>query len=233
MFIDFHTHILPGIDDGARDVNMSLKMLSTLQKQGVGVVAVTPHLYWHRQPLSEFILNRQEALNVLLANQYEGMPIIVPGAEVYIEHGIRYEDVRPLCYADTNYILLELPYSNYQNWFLEEVYHLCLTRSVIPVFAHLDRYIDMYSENAMEEILDYQDAVIQINQEAILDGEHRNTVLKWIKEGRPVVFGSDCHDLKYRTSRELCLQAILKSKLGKDWLEDYEKFTLNLIGKSK
>ncbi|MDD2363064.1 MAG: capsular polysaccharide biosynthesis protein [Oscillospiraceae bacterium] len=233
MFIDFHTHILPGIDDGASDISMSLEMLSILQKQGVGIVAATPHMYLHRQPLSEFMLQRQRSLNLLLANQYEGMPSIVPGAEVYIERGIRHVDIRPLCYGDTNYILLELPYSNYQSWFLEEVYHLCLTQSMIPVFAHLDRYIDMYSDTAMEEILDFDDAVIQINQEAVFDSGYRNTVFKRIKEGRPVVFGSDCHNVKYRTSKEGRLQSILKSKLGSAWLENYEKFTLNIIGKSK
>ena len=230
MFIDFHTHILPGIDDGAVDVEMSLEMLAMLKKQGVGIVTATPHFYAHRQSVSEFLQKRRQSLESLLARKYEGMPAIVPGAEVYIERGIRYLELRPLCFGETDYILLEFPYMEFQSWMLEEVYHLCLTQSMIPVIAHLDRYIEMYSESAIEEILDFDDAVIQVNQEALFDNQSRHAVLRWIKERRQVIFGSDCHNLSTRSSREARAQSVLQSRLGRQWLNGYEEFTLNLIG---
>ena len=43
--IDFHSHILPGIDDGSKDPEMSLKMVAALQEQGVDTVCATSHFY--------------------------------------------------------------------------------------------------------------------------------------------------------------------------------------------
>ena len=53
--IDFHTHILPGLDDGARDVEMSALMLKSLRDQGVERVVLTPHFYSDQPPVSSFI----------------------------------------------------------------------------------------------------------------------------------------------------------------------------------
>ncbi len=227
--IDFHAHILPGIDDGARDLDMSLAMLSMLEKQGVGIVAATPHFYAHRQPIETFLQERQHALDLLLSKRYEGMPVIAPASEVYLERGIRNIDLGPLCYGETNLLLLELPYTTYQSWFLEEAYNLCLSQSITPVFAHLDRYLTMYPKDAINEILEFDDAIIQINHGALFSGQRRKAVIKWIKEGRTVLFGSDCHNLKSRCSLESQAQSVIESKLGKGWLTGYEEYSLRIL----
>jgi protein-tyrosine phosphatase len=157
------------------------------------------------------------------------MPVIVPAAEVYLERGIRDLDLRPLCYAGTDLILVELPYTNYQSWFLEEVYHFCLSQSLTPVFAHLDRYLTMYNQEAIREILDFDDAVIQINHEALFEGQSRKALLGWIKEGHPVLFGSDCHNLTNRSPRNSQAQSVIKSKIGKNWLAGYERYSQKMI----
>ena len=63
--IDFHTHILPGIDDGSRDTEMSLAMLEAEMSQGVNTVVLTPHFYAHRRSIGHFLEKRQHALEKL------------------------------------------------------------------------------------------------------------------------------------------------------------------------
>ena len=46
---EYHCHILPGIDDGAKDVETSLEMIETMKSQGVDRIIATPHFYAHRE----------------------------------------------------------------------------------------------------------------------------------------------------------------------------------------
>lgn len=53
--IDFHSHILPGIDDGSRDVSMSLELLKESRNQGIGAVVATPHFYANNNTIDRFL----------------------------------------------------------------------------------------------------------------------------------------------------------------------------------
>ena len=59
--IDIHTHILPGMDDGARDVKEALSLIDLLRKQGVSGAVLTPHYYPHEETVNEFLKRREEA----------------------------------------------------------------------------------------------------------------------------------------------------------------------------
>lgn len=228
MIVDFHSHILPGVDDGAQDLKMSLDMLTILKKQGVGLVAATPHFYPHRQPLTEFLHNRQQAYEKLKSQWEDDTPGIMLAAEVYVERDIHKLDLHPLCYDNTDLLLVELPYT-YHHWSLEEVYNLSINQSIKPVFAHLDRYMKMYSQDEVEEILSFDNAVFQFNHNALFHHETRHAVVKLIKQDYPVIFGSDFHNFESRISRWLKARSVLKSKLKAKWLEQYDEFCMDLI----
>ncbi len=72
-FVDIHTHILPGFDDGAKDLEVSRALLTTLVEQGVGTVVATPHFYPNREDLGTFVRRRQIAVDKLLS--LEGMSV--------------------------------------------------------------------------------------------------------------------------------------------------------------
>lgn len=232
MLVDFHTHTLPGIDDGAHDVKTALAMLSELKKNGVGIVAATPHYFAHEQTVPDFLLKRKSSLDSLLSEHSGDTIKIVPAAEVYVERGIRHLDLRPLCYQNTDYLLVELPYTTYQTWYLEEVYNLCLKQSLTPVFAHLDRYTKKYSHESINEILDFDNSVIQINISALLDIKTRRFVMNLIKQRYPVIFASDCHGLRSNIKNIPKARSVLKFGLGDKWIEDYDRFSLSLIGEN-
>ena len=86
---DLHTHILPGMDDGARNVQESLDLLRMEWEQGVHTVVLTPHLYRDRENLSHFLHRRERAveelewaLDGLPVQARENLPQLILGAEV-------------------------------------------------------------------------------------------------------------------------------------------------------
>ncbi|MBR1629024.1 MAG: capsular polysaccharide biosynthesis protein, partial [Lachnospiraceae bacterium] len=82
MVIDFHTHVLPGIDDGARDLETSIEMLDKMKKQGVDLVVATPHFYADRMTVDGFLKNREKAFEAVESRRRDGWPKVMKGAEV-------------------------------------------------------------------------------------------------------------------------------------------------------
>ena len=80
---DMHSHILPGIDDGAPSVEKSLVILNELKKQGVTNVCLTPHFYTNEISAEDFAAQRQHAIDNLMPHIPDGMKVVV-GAEVYV-----------------------------------------------------------------------------------------------------------------------------------------------------
>ena len=67
MLTDHHSHILPGIDDGAKNVEMSLEMIRALKQQGVERIVATPHFYAHREDgIDAYLQKRQHAFDTLM-----------------------------------------------------------------------------------------------------------------------------------------------------------------------
>ena len=58
--IDFHSHFLPGMDDGSRSVSESINMLKALEKQNIDIVVATPHFYLDMNSVSSFLKRREE-----------------------------------------------------------------------------------------------------------------------------------------------------------------------------
>jgi len=211
MFTDYHSHVLPELDDGAKSVSESLKMLESLANQGIERSVATPHFYAHREKdIENFLRKRLESFKKLSS---EEIPVkeIKLGAEISIENGIsEYDGIENLAIEGTRLILLEPPYNGYFKNLPDEVYNISCDYKLKPIIAHIHRYAGFYKKSEMEEILNL-DAVFQINNEAFQNFSERHFVKFLIKEGYPVIFGSDCHNM---TSRMPNFDLLLK-KAGK------------------
>ena len=80
---DMHSHILPGVDDGCKTVEDSLKLINIHIKNGVKNIALTPHYYSNEISMDDFIANRQEAFETLKPFLPDGVSVCL-GAEVYV-----------------------------------------------------------------------------------------------------------------------------------------------------
>jgi len=230
--IDFHSHILPGIDDGAQDVETSIKMLSVAGESGVKTILATSHCHpMNQERIDIFLEKRSDAFNVLsgaIKKQKAKLPTIIPAAEVHIYDGLHeLSGIEKLCISGTNYILLEMPYGQWKDYAFEEIYQL--TRlGFRPIMAHLDRFLDR--KKSFSEIFSLN-PLIQINSSAFIESATRKKMLQLFESGHIQVLGSDTHNLSTRSPDVAKAYSIIEKKLGKEYV-DYINESGNAILKN-
>jgi len=197
MLTDYHCHILPGIDDGAYDVDTSLAMIETMKEQGVERIIATPHFYaYEERSLTEYLIRREIAYESIA--DFAAVQNIMLGAEIAIEHGIsKIHGIDRLAVEDTGNILLELPFRDLEDWMLEEIDAIASEYGLTVILAHVHRYLEYYSAENMEKLLK-TDAVFQFNNEAFLLERNRDLLKQLIDDKKRIVFGSDAHNMGAR-----------------------------------
>ena len=122
--IDFHSHILPGIDDGSENVETSLQMIAALKEQGVDTICATSHFYATERTPQRFLFRREEAFEALKASLPADAPKILLGAEVLYFPGIAHmEELPELCLEGTNLLLLEMPFERCYGYRAQRTIH--------------------------------------------------------------------------------------------------------------
>lgn len=198
---DVHCHLLPGMDDGAKNEEVSLAMLEEDYWQGVTHIAATPH-YYPRETVDQFLMRRvaaaQRLAESLLECQWEEHPSVVLGAEVAYHNGLIYEEkLQRLCIGDSNYLLLEMPFAKWEPSVLRDVQMLRRTRGIMPIIAHLERFFAFEDKQTIQELLD-MDVKIQMNAEYILNPKTQKKAKKLLQSGAVDLLGSDSHNMENR-----------------------------------
>jgi len=137
--IDLHCHILPGIDDGAPDMDASLAMARTAVDNGIESIVATPHVSLDYPTEPEAISQGVGELNLALVRS--GIPLaVLPGAELAPSSLGDMDDAAllPLCLAGGRTVLVESPYVPGVHW-LEELLFDLQARGFRPVLAHPER----------------------------------------------------------------------------------------------
>lgn len=197
---DLHTHILPGMDDGAKTVEQSLQMLQMQLEQCVDTVVLTPHFYRERETVEEFLSRRGKAMAQLTAALPANAPQLLLGAEVAWFPGITGEDLEQLCIEGSRNVLLELPYSSWSESLLEELMDFTRLTGLDPILAHVDRYLSLQKDGQIEALINMGFAM-QLNAETVLKPFGCQKARKLLRRGAWYL-GSDCH----RTDRRVpCL----------------------------
>ncbi|MEE1075636.1 MAG: CpsB/CapC family capsule biosynthesis tyrosine phosphatase [Acutalibacteraceae bacterium] len=195
---DIHSHILPSIDDGASDIDISLLLLEELENQGVTHLALTPHFYTQYEEvenrLEEFIEAREYAYNQL-KECYSGGLTLTFGAEVHLSENILLiKNLKTLCYRSTNFMLIEMPYnSTFPDNEVEILSELINKHKIIPVIAHIERYPALLKNKQLLNTLKEMGCIMQINTESLNKLFLKGKIIKLIKEGYVTVLGSDTH----------------------------------------
>ena len=218
--IDMHCHILPGVDDGARDVETSLAMLEASRAQGVQYMVATPHFYATRDRVDTFLDRRREAWETLKPRMGADYPGIVLGAEVAFFRGIsRAERLEALKIEGTDCILLEMPFRPWSEDDVDEVSEILEKHGYTIILAHIERYLAMrgnadYIGNLLE-----LPVLAQINAESLLDWRQRGKLIKMVRNGQVHLLGSDCHGIHHRPPNLGEGREILRRKTGTEYLD--------------
>ena len=194
--IDFHCHILPGMDDGAQTPAASLELLRQAAEQGVLAMVCTPH-YYPEETVGCFLERRREALRQMTEaadREKLSLPRLILGAEVAYYPGIlKNVELERLCIGDTRYMLLELPFEPWAPFVLREIYELTLTRDIIPVIAHLERYRRLQKKSVLTQLME-MGFPVQANSSFLLDNRTARRAKRLVRSGQIHLLGSDCHD---------------------------------------
>ena len=215
---DWHSHLLPGIDDGSKSVEESIALLSMLRDQGVDEVVATPHFDAARDEPRVF-LKRRDTAYAALREQIDGesMPRITLGAEVAYFFGIsNMAELELLAIGDTGLLLLEMPMERWGRYTVDEILRIIRSGRVRIVLAHVERYIGFGNSAAISELCD-AGVKLQSNASFFIGLRTRRRALTMLKKRQIRFLGSDCHSLVMRPPRIARAMEIIVKKLGNNF----------------
>ncbi len=233
LSVDFHTHILPHVDDGSASVSNTVKMLEMEYSMGIKTVVATPHFYADADTPDEFLFRRQAALEEIRSNIIDtsGLPKIILGAEVLYFDGIENWDILDkLAIEGTKYILIEMPGAPFSKRSLETLAKFKETTGYTPIIAHLDRYISLFKTFNLPQLLSEMDVLVQLNASSFLKFPNSVFALKLLKTGKIHLLGSDCHNLTSRLPNIDEAQRVITEKLGKQYINRLIEFENLILG---
>ena len=200
--IDFHSHILPKVDDGPDRIRDSLTMLRRSFQQGVNLIVSTSHFYANEEYPRDFLRRRNgsfRALHNAMLMSPEVYPQIILGAEVLYFPGISdAEEIGSLMIGASKSILIEPPMAPWSDAMLDESARLGRNLDCTPVIAHVDRFMEMLHDGTLMDRVRQRDMWVQVNAEYFLNPKTVKTAIHHLKKGDIQLIGSDCHNLYSR-----------------------------------
>ncbi|MBQ8000141.1 MAG: hypothetical protein IJ298_02850 [Ruminococcus sp.] len=215
---DLHTHILPGVDDGAKTAEDALELISSLKSQGICNICLTPHFYTHHESIEDFLERRTASARNFLPIVPDDVCVKL-GAEVYVTKYLFSEerDMTPLCIEGTSFMITEF---SYDSTFSDNTMRLITAlrdRGITPVIPHVERYPFLLKNKKRLEELIYSGIIIQSNAVSFTQFSTKRKLIKLLKDGCIHVLSSDAHSTN-RNSPLAMTAAVeyIKSKCGDD-----------------
>ena len=229
--LDFHTHILPNIDDGSRSVDESRQMLDRMREQGVKTLVATPHFYANDESVDNF-LSRRDAAMEELKGLSDKIPDIFLGAEVRYYEGIsRMPDLKKLRIQNSGLLLLEMPFRQWTEYAIKEVIDIACQGGITPVIAHVERYLFLQNKEVAKRLL-ANGVLFQANSD-FLTGCRKRRAIQMIQKGQIHFVGSDCHNLTDRPPNVAEAFALMEKRLGKAFAATFADYGHEWILQSK
>lgn len=221
-FWDIHCHIIPGVDDGSKDLEMSKSMLDMSYEQGVRNMIATPHYYpGHRNASPEHVAAAFEELRNYAENRYPDFHLY-RGNEIYYRDSVTeaIEKNEILSLAESRYVLLEFAYTIGFKDLKKAVYKVS-SHGYYPILAHIERYECLHNQVKLVEELVREGAYIQLNGENFHSGfivTNRAYCVKLIREGLVNFIASDTHNISERKPNLGIAYEYLVPKVGHEIL---------------
>lgn len=229
--IDIHSHILPGIDDGSKNLRMSMGLIDMLIDQGIDTVAATPHFYADRVSVEKFLSRRQRAYESLaeaLEKEPKALRILL-GAEVAYYSGISsLEGLDSLCIGDSGTLLLEMPLSAWSEYMISEVLNISCS-GITVVIAHIERSLPRQKKENIWRLIE-NGVVIQSNASFFNSVVTRGKAMRLLRSGFIHLLGSDCHNLTDRPPAIGSAYEHIEKKLGRSYVERISETGNALLG---
>ncbi len=216
---DIHSHILPGVDDGSKDIEMTKEMLGMAYEQGVRVMIATPHYSMRsREDKIERVRKAYEKTVEMAEECYPDMKILL-GSEVYMEPGMldRIKQETTITMNQSKYVLCEYSFTGAYQEMYGSLQELVRARFK-PILAHVERYQCLRERwDRMQELRELG-VLMQINAESL----QGNVFDKNFRYGKSLIkndmidfIGTDAHDMQRRAPRIQKAEETLIKLLGR------------------
>jgi len=200
MEVDIHSHLIPNIDDGAKDMEEAIMLIKELSSLGYKKLITTPHINDLFQNKKNDIITRY----LILKNELIKRKIQIKlelGAEYYIDDLFRelLGKERLLSFGDKNYLLFEFSYFTEPRDIENLIYDIIL-EGYTPLLAHPERYIYWHNNFNQYQKLKEMGVFFQLNLNSIggfYNKDIKNIAEKLIKNSYIDFIGSDTHHLKH------------------------------------
>ena len=215
---DMHSHLIPGIDDGAQDMDQTIAMLAKFESLGYKKVVTTPHIMTDSFPNNpEIILSGLEKVK----NEIKKVGIeieIEAAAEYYFDETLmpKIKNKELLTFGD-NYVLVEFAFHSPPQ-FLDQLFFELKTHGYRPVIAHFERYLYYLGKIDKAEKWRSEGINIQINLNSLFGQygpEVQKQAEKLIDQGQFDFVGTDCHRIEHLMILEKNLSSPYLHKIGK------------------
>lgn len=225
--VDIHSHIIPGIDDGAKYMEMTLEMLRNAEKNGTKEIVATPHYLLEYgeariEDVKEYVAN----INALLEKENVDVKVY-SGQEVYFTERI-VEDFMEQNIGtinDSKYMLIEFDMHKFEENIFDILYELQV-RDIVPIIAHPERYKYFREKPVLINEFISQGYLFQLNAGSI-EGKFGETVKKtattFLDKKIYNFIGSDAHDIKNRNTGIKAAISLISDKTIEDIFEESSK----------
>lgn len=235
--IDFHTHILPNVDDGAKTIDDTYKLLEEAKKAGFDSVISTSH---YMEEYYEVNVETREKLIQEISNEISNRNIdlkLYLGNEIYITENIvnLLKEKKATTINDTKYVLFEFPL-NIKPMNMFDIIYDMLEYKVVPILAHPERYSFIQKEPDIVYDLIEAGALMQVNYGSILGmyGESARFIARKLFENDMVHFlGSDIHRVNSIYPKVPEALSRIKEIIGEDKLEELTTINPGLVLENK
>lgn len=218
--IDIHCHILPGIDDGAKNLTVSLDMAKLAVSEGIHTIIATPHLVRNRyENYKDTIITKVEELNALLKDEKINLKIL-PGQEPRIDGDLLLgrNKGEVITLAGTNYIFIEFPSAHVPRY-TEQLFYDIQLNGMIPIIVHPERNQEIMEHPNILYHLVEKGALSQITAASLcgsLGKKIKNFSEQLIEHNLAHFIASDAHNIGTRPFRMVEAFDHLRSKFGQD-----------------
>ncbi len=236
--IDFHTHILPAIDDGSQSMQESIQMLEEEKEQGVESVVLTPHFYATHDAVSSYLKKREDCYQKLLKETKaledqsgEAFPRLYLGAEIYYFPGIgRAKMLSELCIRGTDVVLVELPFAQWTKEIYDDIKEIIEKQNYTVVLAHIERYFEFQKKKEIWKEMFELPLYAQMNGGSFIDRKKQKFCFKFMKKDSEILMGSDCHNMRYRLPNLFEARKSVEKKFGSEALDEIDELSEELLG---
>lgn len=215
--VDIHSHLLPGMDDGPKNLDGTLKLIGLEHCNNVDTIVLTPHFRAESESISSFLQRRAHCFNLLqdgVGQLYPGIRFLL-GAEVALDPVLFENSASQLCIEGTNYLLLELPWDCWPGNLPDTLYQLRLN-GILPILAHVERYSPItYHPEYLRDLV-MAGAVTQINSSSLCSDNRKlqKRMFTYIENNLVHLIASDAHSSAHRPPRISEAFSAVKKRFG-------------------